>query len=64
MTLSDEDEDDASVRTIDNGSDASDMIEILGDLWSKQIVTQDVDLVDKIFQQFQQKGIVSRDLLS
>ncbi|KZN12192.1 DUF6911 family protein [Marinomonas sp. TW1] len=58
-------EDDEEVRTLFfKEKKGLPQIEILGDYWDPQLVTDDLDLVIRIFKEFYETGNVSQDILS
>ena len=58
-------EDDDEVRTLFfKEKKGLPQIDILGDYWDPQLVTDDLDLVISIFKEFYETGNVSQDILS
>jgi hypothetical protein len=64
ITLLEDVGDDLDVRAYDNPTATAKMVEVLGDYWDARMLTDDFDLVVRLFKEFFETGDVSRDWLS
>ena len=64
VTLLETTEDDSNVRSYNNTYATAEMVDILGDFWDARYLTQDFDLVLKLFKELCETGDVSRQWLS
>ena len=64
VTLFETTEDDTNVRSYTNTCATAEMVDILGDFWDARYLTQDFDLILRLFKEFFEVGDVSRQWLN